>query len=160
MPTPLFPRLDVGDVHLDDRPPERLERVADRPAVVRPGAGVEQQPVRVVGGLVQLLDELALVIGVEEARLEAELVPKGVADPRFAYRGRDVPAASHAPLAAAIAWLGGVREGDVVWDPFMGSGTELVERATRGPAAELVGTDLDPRALAAAEANPFSNIER
>ena len=70
---PLLARVDVGQVHLDRRQPGDLERVADRPRVVRPGAGVEQQPVGVVGAPVQLLDELALVVGLEEARLEAEL---------------------------------------------------------------------------------------
>jgi tRNA G10 N-methylase Trm11 len=40
-----------------------------------------------------------------------------------------------------------------VWDPFCGSGAELVERALLGPYARLVGTDLDPRAIDAARAN-------
>ena len=71
---PLLARLDVGQVDLDGRQPGDLDRVAQRPRVVRPGAGVEQQPVGVVGGAVQLLDELALEVGLEEARLEPELV--------------------------------------------------------------------------------------
>ncbi|MFZ6180081.1 HEAT repeat domain-containing protein [Nannocystis pusilla] len=75
------------------------------------------------------------------------------ADPRFAYRSGDVPAASHPTIAAALARLAEVRPDDVVWDPFVGSGLELCERGLLGPAATLLGTDLDPRALAVAAAN-------
>ncbi|MCY1072652.1 HEAT repeat domain-containing protein [Nannocystis sp. RBIL2] len=75
------------------------------------------------------------------------------ADPRFAYRSGDVPAASHPTIAAALARLAEVRPDDVVWDPFVGSGLELCERGLLGPAASLLGTDLDPRALAVAAAN-------
>ncbi|MGC4086324.1 MAG: HEAT repeat domain-containing protein [Polyangiaceae bacterium] len=80
------------------------------------------------------------------------LVPQFV-DPRFAYRRRDVPAASHPTVAAALARVAGVRPDDVVWDPFVGSGLELVERALLGPYARLIGSDLDVRALEAARDN-------
>ncbi len=82
-----------------------------------------------------------------------ELVPRLEPDPRFLYRKRDVPAASHPTLAAALVRLGGIREDDVVWDPFVGSGLELVERAQLGPYLALYGTDVDPRALDAARQN-------
>jgi len=82
-----------------------------------------------------------------------ELRPRFVPDPRFAYRTGDIPAASHPPLAAAMARLAGRREGDVVWDPFCGSGLELVERASLGGVSLLVGGDLDPAAVAVARAN-------
>jgi hypothetical protein len=36
-------------------------------------------------------------------------------------------------LAAALAREGGVLANDIVWDPFMGSGMELCERAVAGP---------------------------
>jgi hypothetical protein len=81
------------------------------------------------------------------------LVPRGFDDPRFAYRCRDVPAASHPTVAAALARAAGVRNDDVVWDPFVGSGLELVERARLGPYRRLVGTDIDSRALDAAREN-------
>lgn len=74
-------------------------------------------------------------------------------DPRFAYRSGDVPAASHPTIAAALAFVAGVEAGEVVWDPFVGSGLELCERALRGPYKLLVGTDLDPRALDVARKN-------
>ena len=80
-------------------------------------------------------------------------VPKSWDDARFAYRLGDVPAASHPTIAAAIARLGGAREDDVVWDPFVGSGLELVERARLGPYRSLLGTDTDERALAVAKKN-------
>src|SRR6185312_7735419 len=84
--------------------------------------------------------------------VRVELVPD-VADPRFAYRKGDVPAASHPTIAAALVRVAGVRDDDVVWDPFVGSGTELCERALAGPYRVLSGSDLDPAALAVARAN-------
>jgi predicted RNA methylase len=102
-----------------------------------------------------------------EARVSAagtgrlELVPRLEPDPRFLYRKRDVPAASHPTLAAALVRLGGVRENDVVWDPFVGSGLELVERARLGPYLALYGTDIDARALEATRENLDSaGVER
>jgi 23S rRNA G2445 N2-methylase RlmL len=86
-------------------------------------------------------------------RLHVELSPRSLPDPRFVYRVRDVPAASHPPLAAALVRVAGLRDDDVVWDPFMGSGVELVERGRAGRYARLVGSDTDPRAIDAARAN-------
>jgi hypothetical protein len=81
------------------------------------------------------------------------LFPRAYVDPRFAYRERDVPAASHPTIAAALARVAGVRPDDVVWDPFVGSGLELAERALLGPYAELHGNDVEPAALEAARHN-------
>jgi len=80
-----------------------------------------------------------------------ELRPRWSPDPRFAYRLKDVPAASHPPLAACMARLGG--RADVVWDPFCGSGVELIECALRGGVRRLIGTDRSPEAIAIARAN-------
>jgi hypothetical protein len=85
--------------------------------------------------------------------VEASLAPRALDDPRFTWRRGDVPAASHPTVAAALALVAGVREDDVVWDPFVGSGSELVERARLGPYRALHGTDNDRRALAVARAN-------
>jgi SAM-dependent methyltransferase len=82
-----------------------------------------------------------------------DLFPQALADPRFPWRVADVPAASHPTLAAALVRVGGVRADDVVWDPFVGSGGELLERARLGPYAQLLGTDDDPAALEAARRN-------
>jgi 23S rRNA G2445 N2-methylase RlmL len=81
------------------------------------------------------------------------LVPRLEPDPRFAYRVSQVPAASHPTIAAALAAVAGTEPDEVVWDPFVGSAQELIERARRGPVRELWGSDLDPRALEAARAN-------
>jgi 23S rRNA G2445 N2-methylase RlmL len=88
-----------------------------------------------------------------DGQVNVTLYPKGLVDERFSYRGADVPAASHPTLAAALARVAGIQGGDVVWDPFVGSGLELVERARLGAYKELIGTDLDPAALAAAKTN-------
>ena len=61
---------------------------------------------------------------VEKPRVAVEVWPRGLGDPRFAYRRAYVPASSHPTLAAALARVGGVRADDVVWDPFVGAGTE------------------------------------
>lgn len=82
----------------------------------------------------------------------AEWTPS-FSDPRFAYRHGDVPAASHPTIAAALAFLAAAHPDDVVWDPFVGSGLELCERALRGPYRRLAGTDIDPAALDVARAN-------
>ena len=93
-----------------------------------------------------------VVVDDGRGELQVELRPRWT-DTRFAYRVGDVPAASHPTIAAALAMLGGVRPDDVVWDPFTGSGLELVERGLLGPYARLVGTDLDKKALVTATAN-------
>jgi predicted RNA methylase len=85
--------------------------------------------------------------------VEVSLSPRALPDPRFAWRHRDVPAASHPTLAAALSQVAGAREDDVVWDPFVGSGAELVERALLGKYRALYGSDIDPSALEAARIN-------
>lgn len=82
-----------------------------------------------------------------------ELVPHAFEDERFLYRTETVPASSHPTIAAALARIAPRRDDDVVWDPFTGAGAELVERAKLGKYARLVGTDTDPKALAAAKTN-------
>lgn len=86
-------------------------------------------------------------------KLRIEISPRKLEDPRFTYRLRDVPAASHPTLAAALARIAGTRADDVVWDPFVGSATDLVERARLGAYRELHGSDIDSAALDAARAN-------
>jgi 23S rRNA G2445 N2-methylase RlmL len=85
--------------------------------------------------------------------VEVALSPRALDDPRFSWRRKDVPAASHPTVSAALARIAGVEADDVVWDPFCGSAGELIERARLGPYRALHGTDVDPRALDAARAN-------
>src|SRR5205823_12588543 len=86
-------------------------------------------------------------------RIFVELWPRGILDPRFAYRKHTLAASSHPTIAAALARAGGVRADDVVWDPFVGSAMELIERARLGPYGALYGTDTDAGALARARDN-------
>ena len=79
--------------------------------------------------------------------------PKILPDPRFAYRRRDVPAASHPPLAACMAQLAGAAKDDIIWDAFCGSGIELVESWKLGGVQKLIGTDLAPKAIEIARSN-------
>jgi SAM-dependent methyltransferase len=82
-----------------------------------------------------------------------ELRPRLVPDPRFPHRLGDVPAASHPPLAAALARLAGPFAGEAAWDPFCGSAQELIERARLGGVDTVIGTDLDARAVEVARRN-------
>ena len=82
-----------------------------------------------------------------------ELRPRISPDPRFPYRQQDVPAASHPPLAAAMARLAGPFPDETVWDPFCGSALELIERVRLTGVRRILGTDLSPDAIQAARAN-------
>lgn len=81
-----------------------------------------------------------------------ELRPRVTPNPRMHYRVDAVDAASHPPLAACLARASSGADG-VIWDPFCGSGLELVERAFLGGVTRLVGTDIDPAAVEMARAN-------
>jgi len=85
--------------------------------------------------------------------ISLELRPKLTPDPRFTYREYDMRAASHPPLAASMARLGGRVNHEIVWDPFCGSGLELIERARLGGVESIYGTDLSPDAIAISRAN-------
>lgn len=81
-----------------------------------------------------------------------ELTPRRADDPRFAWRVAEIPAASHPTVAAALAFVAKPRDGERVWDPFVGSGGELVECGLRAKVT-LLGSDLDDAALEAARKN-------
>jgi 23S rRNA G2445 N2-methylase RlmL len=82
-----------------------------------------------------------------------ELRPRISPDPRHAHRLDDVPAASHPPLAACMARLAGRQENESVWDPFCGSGLEIIERALLGGVRSVFGTDLSDQAIDIARRN-------
>jgi len=84
---------------------------------------------------------------------QRDLLRRHPVDERFAYRTETVAASSHPTIAAALVRLVPPREDDVVWDPFVGSALELIERARLGPYRALHGTDVDEGALEAARAN-------
>jgi len=89
----------------------------------------------------------------DKTECNVEIWPRGLADPRFAWRQAHVPASSHPTIAAALVREGGLRDDDIVWDPFTGAGTELVERAKLGPYQAIYGTDRDDAALDLARRN-------
>jgi 23S rRNA G2445 N2-methylase RlmL len=93
------------------------------------------------------------VVSEHRGAVQVVLSPRALEDPRFSWRVAEVPASSHPTVAAALAQVAGVRDREVLWDPFVGAGAELVERSLLGPCARIVGTDRDPEALAAARAN-------
>ena len=82
-----------------------------------------------------------------------ELRPRLSPDPRLVYRLGEVAAGSHPPLAAAMARLVGGYVGEVAWDPFCGSGIELIERAMLGGVSRVIGTDLSAEAIEIARKN-------
>ncbi len=96
-----------------------------------------------------------VVIRETAAAVTVELRPRLRPDPRFDYRQGDVPAASHPPLAAALARIAQVGKGggERIWDPFCGSGLELAECVLLGGVEAVFGTDLSDEAVRVAEAN-------
>jgi SAM-dependent methyltransferase len=88
----------------------------------------------------------------EDSR-RVELRPNVTPDPRFCYRRQDVPAASHPPMAACMARLAGRVEHEIIWDPFCGSGLELIESALLGGVERILGTDLSAAAIAITRGN-------
>ena len=92
-------------------------------------------------------------IGTEGRRAWVELRPNVTPDPRFYYRREDVPAASHPPLAACMARLAGRVRHEIIWDPFCGSGLELIESALLGGVERMHGTDRSAAAIAIARRN-------
>jgi tRNA (guanine6-N2)-methyltransferase len=69
------------------------------------------------------------------------------------WRVADMPGALNATIAAAMIMLSEPKREDRFLNLMCGSGTLLAERAAWGPAARLVGADIDPDALGKAEKN-------
>lgn len=95
--------------------------------------------------------------GVLGSQASVELRPRLYPDPRLGYRQDDIAAASHPPLAAAMARLAAKaafgRKAQTIWDPFCGSALEIIERSLLGGVSKAYGTDLDEKALEVARAN-------
>jgi len=124
-------------------------RHADRLGVGQRGRGQRPRAVAIAGAIAG-----AIARGEELRVLRARSSHEAAcAHPLLAWRVAEVPAASHPSVAAALAWVAEGGFEDRVWDPFCGSGAELIERARRGPCRSLLGTDLDRSALAAARRN-------
>jgi 23S rRNA G2445 N2-methylase RlmL len=87
------------------------------------------------------------------AKDSVELRPRLTPDPRLFFRQQDVPAASHPPLAACMARLSGKADDEIIWDPFCGSGLELIERSLLGGVRQVYGSDRSEEAIAITKAN-------
>lgn len=74
-------------------------------------------------------------------------------DTRFSYRVAEIPAASHPTVAAGLVSAAKVSDRDRIWDPFVGSGLELIEAGRLANCELLLGTDLDADALDCAAQN-------
>ena len=95
-----------------------------------------------------------IVVAQDGDLVEVAIAPRALEDPRFVWRrGRRSRRVAPRPIAAALARVAGPREDDIVWDPFVGSGAELVERALLGPHRALFGSDSIARAIAVARVN-------
>ena len=95
-----------------------------------------------------------------QGAMSVELRPRLSPDLRYYYRTDDIPAASHPPLAACMARLAGKAIDDIVWDPFCGSGLELIEKTLLGGVKSIYGTDLSSEAVAIAKANFAASKEK
>lgn len=95
----------------------------------------------------------AIEVYPEKVGQSVELRPRVSPDPRFGYRVDDVPASTHPPLAAAMARMAGIEENEVMWDPFCGSGLELIERGLLGKVQSIIASDLDLKATRIASEN-------
>lgn len=89
----------------------------------------------------------------EKIGLSVELRPRVVPDPRFLFRIDDVPASTHPTVAAAMARLAGMESEEIAWDPFCGSGLELIERWRLGNVKAIYASDLDEKATNVARLN-------
>lgn len=145
---------------------EMMETFTDGPVRYRlefVSRGHQRQAVREVADAVQercpvLLNDARqalwqIALRPEGGGAKVEVMPRWRPDPRFAYRRGDVPAASHPPLAACMARLAERRERETVWDPFCGSGLELIERGMLGGVRTFFGTDRSAEAVATARSN-------
>jgi 23S rRNA G2445 N2-methylase RlmL len=95
----------------------------------------------------------AIEIYPEKVGQSVELRPRVLPDPRFTYRVGDVPASTHPPLAAAMAQMANLQADEIIWDPFCGSGLELIECARLSSLASILATDLDAHAIEIARKN-------
>lgn len=110
--------------------------------------------VEAIDGLTNDPSQSEWEVRIDPKRERQLVVPRGFLDPRFGYRKADVPAASHPTIAATLAQLAVEPTATGrVWDPFVGSGLELVEAGLRAKNVQLHGTDLQTNALQAAAQN-------
>jgi tRNA (guanine6-N2)-methyltransferase len=72
-------------------------------------------------------------------------------------RTAEMPASLRPSVAAAMVFLTEAAGDDVFVDPFCGSGTILMERGYVGPAAQIIGGDIEERPLGLSRQNLAAN---
>ena len=90
--------VDVRDVHLDDRPLERSERVENRHRRVAEGGGIDDDAARPLPRLVDPVDDLVFAIALPEDDLQLEF-------------GADAPVSARIAVASWRVWLNGFEVG-------------------------------------------------
>ena len=66
--------VDVGDVHLDDRRLERIQRIEDGDRGVGEGSRIDRKAAGGLARLVDPVDDLVFAVALVEAQLELELI--------------------------------------------------------------------------------------
>jgi hypothetical protein len=73
MPVELVAGVDVGDVHFNDRPLERLDRVDDGDRGERIARRIDDDGVRALPCRLDQVDQFALVVRLVKGKLEPEM---------------------------------------------------------------------------------------
>lgn len=69
------------------------------------------------------------------------------------YKNTNIPGSLRPTIAASLVYLSQPDRNDIVFDPFCGAGTILIERALAGPHRLLIGSDIAENALTATRKN-------
>lgn len=128
-----FTRVNVGDVDFDDRHVGGLDRVHNGDRGMRIGARVQDDPLRGGAGLLDPVDQIALVVGLPQLDFEAKTSGDG-AGPGLDVAKRRRAIDRRLPQAEQVQ----VRSVEDEDDGFQGSARSSlrVARATKDPRAE------------------------
>ncbi|MEI6398547.1 MAG: N-6 DNA methylase [Pseudomonadota bacterium] len=78
------------------------------------------------------------------------LVPLKITDERFIWRDETADGASDPTIASALVEMARLKSGDVVYDPFCGSATELILAGQNATGLRLFGSDINEKSISAA----------
>src|SRR5439155_5394260 len=126
------------------------QRVADRPRVVGPRAGIEHDGIGAAGKRVQALDERALVVCVKEARREAQLAAV-LLDPALELGERE-RAVQQRIAAAELIQVDPVHDLDAVWPAAHRVSSSTAARSS--PASTSVSWLTSPGACTSTNGTP------
>ena len=91
-----------------------------------------------------ILEQDAVIIGLRLSDQSMRIRP---------YQVETLPASLRPSVAATMVMLSQPRADDRFLDPMCGAGTIMIERALWGPCRQLLGGDIRPKAITAAQAN-------